>query len=213
MDRGDDRRQRLAGYFGDHYGERAHERGNRSARLRGALFQGWAGRGKRLLDAGCGSGLLMEAYAPGNRVTGIDVDRGALDACRARLGVETVWADLNDALPFDAGAFDVVVAGETLEHLPYPRLFLAEVHRVLAPGGLFLGSVPNAYRLPRRLDVLRGRPFDRDPTHLQHFSARSLRALLGERFTVEAVVPVRGRWSRWAPSLDAHYFAWRARRS
>lgn len=204
-------RERLAGYFGRHYGDRARERPSQSVRLRGELFRDWAGRGKRLLDAGCGSGLLTASYVEGNHVVGIDVDGQALETCRARLGIETVWADFNEILPFEGGAFEVVVAGETLEHLPYPRLFLAEIQRVLGPGGLFLGSVPNAYRLPRRLDVLRGRPFDRDPTHLQHFSARSLRALLGEHFTVEDLVPVRGRWARWAPSLDAHYFAWRCR--
>ena len=62
--------------------------------------------------------------------------------------------------------------------------------------------------LHMRLD----KPIDTDPTHLQFFSLASLRALLSERFSVEEIVPTRGRWSdRW-PSLFAHRFAWRCRR-
>jgi hypothetical protein len=83
---------------------------------------------------------------------------------------------------------------------------------VLAAGGLFAGSVPNAYRYRNRLRVLSGQPIDTDPTHLQFFSLASLHALLSKSFTVEEIVPIRGRWSgRW-PSLFAHRFAWRCRR-
>ena len=142
----------------------------------------------------------------------MDIDTPALDACRQRLGVETVWGDFATELPFADASVDVVVAGETLEHMPYPPVFLGEVRRVLASGGLFVGSVPNAYRYRNRLRVLSGKPIDTDPTHLQFFSLASLHALLSESFTVEAIVPIRGRWSgRW-PSLFAHRFAWRCRR-
>ena len=86
----------------------------------------------------------------------------------------------------------MVVAGETLEHMPYPPLFLGEVRRVLTAGGLFVGSVPNAYRYRNRLRVLSGKPIDTDPTHLQFFSLASLLALLSERFSVEEIMPIRG---------------------
>jgi SAM-dependent methyltransferase len=106
----------------------------------------------------------------------------------------------------------VVVASETIEHLPYPRLLLAEIARVLAPGGLCLGSVPNEYSLHNRFRVLRGRPISRDPTHLHHFSLAALRALLADYFSIGEIVPVRGKWRRLSPSLWAHGFAWRASR-
>jgi SAM-dependent methyltransferase len=96
-----------------------------------------------------------------------------------------------------------------LEHMPYPTIFLAEVRRVLGPGGVFVGSVPNAYRYRNRLDVLRGRPIDRDPVHVQFFSLASLRAILARDFEAIEIVPVRGKWSRRFPSLFAHNLAWR----
>ena len=207
-----ERGKRVAGYYGARYGDRAGGELNRSARIRADLFASWIGTGTRLLELGCGSGSLLEAYAAGNRVTAMDIDTPALEACRQRLGVETVWGDFATELPFSDGSVDVVVAGETLEHMPYPPLFLGEVRRVLTAGGLFVGSVPNAYRYRNRLRVLSGKPIDTDPTHLQFFSLASLRALLSERFSVEEIVPIRGRWSgRW-PSLFAHRFAWRCRR-
>lgn len=204
--------KKVAACYTTRYGDRSAVGLNRSARIRADLFARWIGSGKRLLDLGCGSGPLLEVYAAGNHVTAMDIDKPALETCRARLGVETVWGDFATQLPFPDMSFDVVAAGETLEHLPYPSLFLGEVQRVLVPGGLFVGSVPNAYRYRNRIRVLLGRPIDTDPTHLHFFSDASLRAALGEYFTVEEIVPVRGKWSARWPSLFAHYFAWRCRR-
>lgn len=207
-----DPRAKLADYFQARYGDRSREHGSASARIRAELFRRWTGTGKRVLDTGCGAGTLLAALVEGNRVTGVDVDKQALEVCRGRYGIKTVWADFATELPFEPGSFDVVVAGETAEHLPYPAMFLQEVRRVLIPGGLFLGSVPNAYRLRNRFDVLLGKPFDRDPTHLRFFSLVSLRELLARQFVVEEIVPVRGKWSCFSPALFAHYFAWRCRR-
>lgn len=207
-----DPRERLSEYFATRYGVRSAEGGSASARIRGDLFRRWAGTGKRILDIGCGSGTVLRFFIDGNHLTGIDVDRSALEVCRERYGVKTVWGDFTTELPFEDAAFDVVVAGETVEHLPYPTILLREVRRILIPNGLFLGSVPNAYRLRNRFDILRGRPIDRDPTHLHHFSLASLRSLLAREFAVEEIVPVRGKWSRLSPALFAHYFAWRCRR-
>ncbi len=207
-----DRLEKLARYHAERYGDRSQVGLNKSARMRAELFAAWVGSGKRLLEIGCGSGALLELYARGNRVTALDVDKPALEECGRRLGVETVWADFSTHLPFADGAFDVVVAGETLEHVPYPSLLLEEIRRVLVSGGLFAGSVPNAYRYKNRLEVLRGRPIDRDPTHMQFFSLSSLRELLARVFTVEEIVPVRGKLSRRFPSLFAHNLAFRCRR-
>ena len=62
------------------------------------------------------------------------------------------------------------------------------------------------------MDVLLGKPFDRDPTHPHYFSLASLRELLSRQFAVEEIRPVRGKWSHLSPALFAHYFAWRCRR-
>jgi SAM-dependent methyltransferase len=145
---------------------------------REALFKRYVGGpGRRVLDLGCRDGALTRMYVDGNDVVGVDADREAL-AAAARLGIETHWADLDQPLDFPDASFDVVVAGELLEHLRDPGPLVAEVRRVLRPGGTFVASVPNAYRLKRRLLFLLGRPPDDDPTHLQMFSPSDVRALL-----------------------------------
>ena len=114
---------------------------------REVLFRRYVGGpGRRVLDLGCRDGALTRTFADGNEVVGVDADRDAL-AEAARRGIETHWADLDQALTFDDASFDVVVAGELIEHLRDPDGFVAEVRRVLRPGGTFVGSVPNFFRL------------------------------------------------------------------
>ena len=145
---------------------------------REALFRRYVGGpGRRVLDLGCRDGALTQAYAARNEIVGVDADREAL-AEAAKLGIETHWADLDQPLDFAEGGFDVVVAGELLEHLRDPQRVVREIRRVLRPGGTFVASVPNAYRLKGRFLFLLGRPPENDPTHLQMFRPDDVRALL-----------------------------------
>ena len=150
------------------------------------------------------------SYLDGNEVVGVDVDRTALEEA-ASLGIEPVWADATEPLPFDDESFDVVVLGELLEHLPLPRRTVAQARRVLRPGGRLVGSVPNAYRLKARLRFLLGRPPETDPTHLQLFSPGSLRALLGD-FDQVRLQFVAGRLTPLHPRLFANDVCFRARK-
>jgi SAM-dependent methyltransferase len=164
-----------------------------------ALFRRYVGGpGRRVLDLGCRDGALTRAYAAGNDLVGVDADRDAL-AAASELGIETHWADLDEPLPFEDASFDVVVAGELLEHLRDPRRLVGEARRVLRPGGTFVASVPNAYRVKNRLRFLAGRKPEDDPTHLQMFSADDVRALLAGfddpqlHFIAGRLVPVHAR--------------------
>ena len=166
---------------------------------RQGLFKRYVGGpGRRVLDLGCRDGALTQAYLAGNDVVGVDADRDALAAAAAQ-GIETHWADLDEPLPFDEASFDVVVAGELLEHLRDPHALVAEIRRVLRPGGTFVASVPNAYRLKGRLRFLFGRPPESDPTHLQMFSAGHVHALLAGfdepqlHFVAGRLVPLHAR--------------------
>ncbi len=140
--------------------------------------------GKRILDLGCRSGALTRHFLQGNEVVGVDVDRVALQAA-SQLGIETVLADIEQRLPFPDEEFDAVVVGELLEHVRFPDNVVAEAVRVLRPGGVLVGSVPNIYRLRARLSFLAGRPPDKDPTHLHMFSPQALRRLLSGLDDVE----------------------------
>jgi SAM-dependent methyltransferase len=141
------------------------------------LFREAVGTGKRVLDLGCRSGALTRHLLDGNEVVGVDVDPAAL-AKAAALGIEPVAANVEEPLPFESESFDAVVAGELLEHLRFPDALVAEVRRVLRPGGALVGSVPNAFRLQSRLRFVRGRPPEDDPTHLRMFSPNAVRSLL-----------------------------------
>jgi SAM-dependent methyltransferase len=145
---------------------------------RAELFARYVGGpGRRVLDLGCRYGTLTSRYAAGNDVVGIDIDKEALESAE-QLGIETIWADAEEPLPFDDETFDVVVAGELLEHVRDPAALVDEAHRVLRPGGTFVGSVPNAFRLKNRLRFLAGRQPERDPTHLHIFTPTDVRQLL-----------------------------------
>jgi SAM-dependent methyltransferase len=168
-----------------------------------ALFRRYVGGpGRRVLDLGCRDGALTREYASGNDVVGVDVDRDAL-AEAEKLGIETHWADLEERLPFGDESFDVVVAGELLEHLRDPFALVAEARRVLRPGGTFVASVPNAYRLKNRLRFLLGRKPEDDPTHLQMFAPPDVHELL-TAFDERQLHFIAGRLVRLQPRLFAN---------
>ena len=158
------------------------------------FFQAAIGRGKRVLDLGCRSGAFTRHFLEGNEVVGLDVDRVALEKA-AELGIEPVVANVEEPLPFDDGSFDVVVAGELFEHLRFPEAVVREARRVLRPGAVLVGSVPNAFRVQSRLSFLRGRPPEDDPTHLHMFSPDAVRALLAG-FDDVRIEYVGGRYRR-----------------
>jgi len=102
--------------------------------------------GSRLLDVGCGPGEVLNrlaTIAPGIDATGLDVDAAMIDRARrkaARTGRATdagprfVVADVA-AMPFPDASFDVVVSSYAVHHWPDRQAGLAEVMRVLKPGG------------------------------------------------------------------------------
>ena len=104
---------------------------------------------------------------------------------------------------------DVVVAGELLEHVRFPRALVAEVRRVLRLGGVFVGSVPNAFRVQNRLRFVRGLQPDKDPTHLHMFTPTDIRALLAD-FTGVRITPLGGRYRRLHARLLAQDIAFSA---
>jgi SAM-dependent methyltransferase len=165
------------------------------------------GPGRRVLDLGCRYGALTRQYVEGNDVVGVDVDREAL-AEAAKLGIETRWADVDQPLPFEDGSFDVVVAGELLEHIRDPAALVAEAKRLLRPGGTFVGSVPNAFRLKNRLRFLRGLPPESDPTHVHMFTPDDVRRLLAG-FDDVRIDLISSRFLRLHPRLFANDIVFR----
>jgi 2-polyprenyl-6-hydroxyphenyl methylase/3-demethylubiquinone-9 3-methyltransferase len=97
-------------------------------------------RSLQVLDIGCGAGFLSNSLALWkNQVTGVDLSESALEVARKFDTTKTVQYRQADAyaLPFEDQAFDVVCAMDFLEHVQRPDQVVAEVSRVLRPGGLF----------------------------------------------------------------------------
>ncbi len=120
------------------------ELARRSATNEGAFFLPHLRPGMRLLDLGCGPGSitlgLAEAVAPGE-VVGIDAQATQVERARAlaeERGVTNATFEVADAykLPFSENSFDAAFAHVILMHLADPVRALAEVHRVLRPGGV-----------------------------------------------------------------------------
>jgi SAM-dependent methyltransferase len=108
---------------------------------------------RRALDLGCGNGEVSEALGRLLRATVIcsDISSVAVEQCRAR-GLEAHQVELGVApLPFEDAGFDLVFMTEVLEHLFYPDRALAEINRILRPGGYLLLSTPNLACLPNRV--------------------------------------------------------------
>jgi SAM-dependent methyltransferase len=106
--------------------------------------------GRRILDAGCGSGPLFAALRDrGAIVTGFDTSTGMLDLARRRLGdgADLQVAGLGSPLPFPHGTFDDVIASLVLHYLEDWGPALAELRRVLKPGGRLIVSVDHPFAI------------------------------------------------------------------
>ena len=142
--------------------------------------------GASVLDVGCGEGAFASELArAGLSVVGVDVAEEPLRRARARdprldlrlIGVEGEW-ELPDA------AFDVVWAGEVIEHVADTAAWLSEVRRVLRSGGSLLLSTPSHGALTRLRLALSARAWDEhfDPLgdHLRFYTRSSLSRLIRE---------------------------------
>ena len=139
-------------------------------------------RAERALDLGCGDGRLS-AELDAAQLVCADVSAVALARARPRLpGAQLVELEPDAPLPFRDSDFDLALCAETIEHVRDVQLLLSELRRVLRPTGTLALTTPAHGRLTG-LAVLFGgieRHFDPLSPHLRHFSARSLRRVLGE---------------------------------
>jgi 2-polyprenyl-3-methyl-5-hydroxy-6-metoxy-1,4-benzoquinol methylase len=133
---------------------------------------------ERVLDYGCGAGAsAADLLAAGCDVTMADVAEEALRRARARAPAAAARQVTEGApLPFAEDAFDVVWAGEVLEHVADVVGLLAELRRVLRWGGRLLVTTPWHGRVVVATDA----HFDPRSDHLRFFSARTLRTVLAD---------------------------------
>lgn len=126
---------------------------------------------QRILDAGCGTGGTLGQLAGKGELVGCDRSDYALTCCRER-GFGCVSSADVTALPYPDASFDVVINCDVLEHLPEDRPGLAELVRVLRPGGHAILTVPAHQFLWSE--------HDEALSHVRRYSAREFRAMLQE---------------------------------
>jgi ubiquinone/menaquinone biosynthesis C-methylase UbiE len=183
--------------------------------------------GKRILEVGVGAGTDHLQWArAGAQCHGVDLTDAAIQTTRARLAEYGFRSELQrvdaEALPFPDASFDVVYSWGVIHHSENPDRIVAEIRRVLRPGGVFIGMMygrrsVNAFRLWVRYALLRGRPWHTFRHVIWHrmeslgtkaYSRRELRQLFAE-FTEVAVTPIitpydaymwPGWVARWFPN-------------
>jgi len=173
------------------------------AEARAALLPPARRAGAVLLDLGCGGGLLAPHLAgKGYRHIGVDLGRSGLRLAAAH-GVQPVNGDVA-ALPFADGAADVVAAGEILEHVTDLPATVAELSRVLRPGGLVVIDTVNDNALSRFITVTAGERLGFAPPGIHDGSlfVRPRRLIAefarhGVRLQVRGARPTLGGLVRW----------------
>jgi ubiquinone/menaquinone biosynthesis C-methylase UbiE len=145
-----------------------------------AFARRYAG-GKRVLDAGCGTGYgSAELAQTAAAVTGVDVSPDAIEYARTSYtgaGLKFLEASCT-AIPLAEGSFDLVVAFEVIEHLADYRGFLKECSRLLTPEGLLIVSSPNKRYYAETRAASGPNPF-----HEHEFEAAEFVRELGEVFS------------------------------
>jgi SAM-dependent methyltransferase len=142
--------------------------------------RGWTAatrQGQRLLEVGSGLGnLLIEARDRGYRVTGLEYAEASVASANQRLGETLVVRGTLESADLEAGAFDVCVLADVIEHTRDPRAAIERVWALLRPGGTLFVATPSLDSWSAR--VLRQRWMEFKVEHLFYFDTASLRTLV-----------------------------------
>lgn len=143
--------------------------------------------GQKVVDIACGAGYgsRMLADAGAASVQGFDISPEAVEAAQAQYAAPNLnfaQGDAENLSGIPSGTVDVVVSFETIEHLHHVDLYLAEISRILKPGGQYIVSTPDR-RLASSRYPLTGKP--NNPFHVVEYTEQSLRDVLASRFAVE----------------------------
>jgi SAM-dependent methyltransferase len=143
---------------------------------------------RRLLDIGCGTGVLgalIKRERPGCAVVGVTISDDEAQECVGRLD-EVHVRDLTREGLADFGTFDSVVCSHALGYFhDLPRI-LGEIRSVLTPDGVFVAAIPNVLHWPQRLEFLKGRFRYREGGQLHYYYARFFDYETAQSFLREA---------------------------
>lgn len=96
----------------------------------------------KILDVGCGMGLMLESLQEYGEVYGVDASYDAVEYCQNKWGKNIIQGTLPGNISFEKGSFDVVVALDVLEHIDDDKAALHECYELLNKDGVMLITVP-----------------------------------------------------------------------
>lgn len=155
--------------------------------------------GRRILEVGCGEGMMFEGTGTHPVQMDVSMTRVARAAGKCRF---LLCADGYD-LPFSDDAFDAVLLVAVLEHTREPGRLLAEARRVLKPGGRVVIVVPNDWTMSLGRLLLAKFPI-RYPDHLTFTTPGRMRRWLRDGFRIREGFTLPFRWLPFAANL--YYF-------
>jgi 2-polyprenyl-3-methyl-5-hydroxy-6-metoxy-1,4-benzoquinol methylase len=147
-------------YQGEQWGrQEIRVRGWPRTRSEACIF--WAGHGQRLLDVGCGNGMILynlrerysELYGTELASARVETARRTLDGLPSQI----FQNNIEDGTEFKNGFFDTVICADVIEHVVNIRPALSEIHRVLKSGGRLVVTTPNIAAFRRRVQLLFGK--------------------------------------------------------
>ena len=148
------------------------------------------GRNLRILDVGCGDGVISEPLIKaGHYVTAVDLPTVATAANKSK--VSALMAGDAETLAFPDATFDLVIASEVLEHLWAPENFVNETYRTLKPHGSLIIETPEG---------LAGLNYD---SHMNYYTVEKLEKMLAPRFNMKKVERLAATGSAQTPTIIA----------
>lgn len=148
----------------------------------------------KLLEAGCGTGLILDRLAKGHDVYGMDLSSGMLSHASQR-GLRVSQASI-DRLPYPDQSFDGVVSFKVLAHIPNIAATIEELARVTKPGGHLVLEFYNRYSLRYLIKQLKkpstiGKAYDDEDVFTRFDSKADIENYLPEGITIKAIHGVR----------------------
>lgn len=146
-------------------------------------------KGGKVVDVGCGIGDTLLGIWEGWSLAGVEYARQSARAAQARLrGKAAIAIGAGHAVPIASGAAQAAICLEVIEHLEDDAAALREIHRLLAPGGILIASVPYRYWFKQYLPLM---------GHYRHYRREDFVSLLDRcGFEVAEYLPNCPGWSR-----------------
>ncbi|MDO9464798.1 MAG: class I SAM-dependent methyltransferase [bacterium] len=147
---------------------------------------------KNVLDIGCYDGAFLSLIKHrNNNFYGIEAsDYGVKECIKKRINIKQIFFDDKTKIPFEDNFFDLIIAGEIIEHIYDTDFFLDEILRLLKPNAMLIISTPNIASLGRRLLLMLGiSPIielslnkNTGSGHIRYFTFATLKDLLEKHF-------------------------------